>query len=312
MKTAFISHQDCVLHNMGPEHPESPVRLHAIRRVLERSGLIDQLHQLEAVPVTPEQIRLVHADLHQTRLEMKLPDEGVVYADEDTALCPDSLLAADLAAGGSVLATDEVLSGRVRNAFVAVRPPGHHAEHKTAMGFCFYNNVAIAAAHALQQPGIERVAILDFDVHHCNGTVDIFKDRPEVLVCSTFQHPYYPERYCDIDRPNIINCPLPAFSPASDWRDAIEQRWLPALHEHKPDMVFISAGFDAHKEDPMADLNLEEEDYAWVTERLLEVAETYADGRVVSILEGGYNPIALAFSVLAHIEVLAGLGDQTT
>ncbi|KEA64339.1 Acetylspermidine deacetylase [Marinobacterium lacunae] len=305
MTTAFVSHQDCGLHNMGPEHPESPVRLHAIRRVLERTGLLEQLTQMEAMPATAEQIKLAHADLHQTRLEMKLPTEGVVYTDEDTALCPDSLHAANLAAGGAVIATEAVLNGTVQNAFVAVRPPGHHAEYKTAMGFCFYNNVAIAACRALQHEGIERVAILDFDVHHCNGTVDIFQNRPEVLVCSTFQHPYYPERYTEIERPNIINCPLEAFSPPSDWRSAIEQRWLPALHAHKPDMIFISAGFDAHKEDPMADLNLEEEDYRWVTEKIMEVADSLCGGRIVSILEGGYNPIALAFSVLAHIEALS-------
>ncbi|TCK07029.1 histone deacetylase family protein [Marinobacterium mangrovicola] len=305
MTTAYISHQDCSLHNMGPEHPESPIRLHAIQRVLERSGLIDQLLSLQAPHVEAEQIKRVHAELHQTRLEMKLPSEGVVYTDEDTALCPDSLHAASLSAGGAVLATDQVLSGQVKNAFVATRPPGHHAEFKAAMGFCFYNNVAIAAAHALAHEGIERVAILDFDVHHGNGTVDIFKDRPEVLVCSTFQHPFYPERYCEIDRPNIINCPLPAFSPASEWREAVETRWLPALEEHKPDMIFISAGFDAHKEDPMADLNLEEEDYRWVTEQLMAVANKHCNDRLVSVLEGGYNPIALAFSVLAHLEALS-------
>ncbi|MBS97781.1 MAG: deacetylase [Oceanospirillaceae bacterium] len=305
MTTAFISHQDCSLHNMGPEHPESPIRLHAIRRVLERTGLIEQLIQFEAPHVTSEQITRVHAELHQKRLEMKLPEEGVVYADEDTALCPDSLHAASLAAGGAVLATEKVLSGEVDNAFVAVRPPGHHAEYKAAMGFCFYNNVAVAAAHALEQEGIERVAILDFDVHHCNGTVDIFQNRPDVLVCSTFQHPYYPERYTEIDRPNIINCPLKAHGPASEWREAVIERWMPALEQHKPDMIFISAGFDAHREDPMADLNLEEEDYAWVTERILEVAERFSKGRVVSVLEGGYNPVALAFCVLTHLEVLA-------
>lgn len=305
MTTAYISHQDCALHDMGPEHPESPVRLHAIRRVLERTGLLEQLEQIEAIPVTPEQIRLAHTELHQKRLQMKLPDEGIVYTDEDTALCPDSLRAADLAAGGAVLATETVLQGAARNAFVAVRPPGHHAEYRAAMGFCFYNNVAIAACRALQQPDIQRVAILDFDVHHCNGTVDIFKDRPEVLVCSTFQHPYYPERYCDLERPNIVNCPLPAFSPASDFREAVERRWLPALTRHQPDMIFISAGFDAHKDDPMADLNLDEEDYRWVTEQIVQAADQLCDGRVVSILEGGYDPVSLAFSVLAHIEVLA-------
>lgn len=306
MTTAFISHPDCALHNLGPEHPESPIRLHAIRRVLERSGLLARLQQIVAIPATPEQIRLAHAELHQSRLELKQPAQGVVYTDEDTALCPDSLQAANLAAGAAAQATALVLSGAVRNAFAAVRPPGHHAEHRAAMGFCFYNNVAIAACSALEQAAIERVAILDFDVHHCNGTVDIFKDRPEVLVCSTFQHPYYPERYCDIERPNIVNCPLPAFSEPSEFRTAVEQRWLPALQAHRPDIIFISAGFDAHKEDPMGDLNLDEEDYRWVTEQILNAANTLCQGRIVSVLEGGYNPISLAFSVLAHLEVLAG------
>jgi acetoin utilization deacetylase AcuC-like enzyme len=177
------------------------------------------------------------------------------------------------------------------------------------MGFCFYNNIAIGAAHALQQAGIERVAILDFDVHHCNGTVDIFKDRPEVLVCSTFQHPYYPERYHEIDRANIINCPIPAHSDPSLFHDAIEKCWLPALEAHKPDMIFISAGFDAHKEDPMADLNLDEEDYRWVTQKIKAFADRHCQGRIVSVLEGGYNPVPLAFSVQAHLEVLAGFSE---
>ncbi|MFW1676695.1 histone deacetylase family protein [Pontibacter sp. JAM-7] len=306
MTTAFISHEDCGLHNMGPEHPESPIRLIAIRKVLEKTGLIQELEQLQSVHILPEQIQLAHAELHQKRLEMKLPDSGVIYTDEDTALCPDSLHAASLAAGSAVMAVNRVLAGKANNAFCAVRPPGHHAEHNLPMGFCFYNNVAIAAMHALQQPGIERVAICDFDVHHGNGTVDIFKDRPEVLVCSSFQHPYYPERYSEILRDNIINCPMDAHSGSQVFRTLVESRWLPALQQHKPDMILVSAGFDAHHEDPMADIKLDEEDYAWVTRLLCDTARTYSNGRIVSVLEGGYNPISLAFSVQAHLEVLAG------
>jgi len=306
MTTAFITHQDCSLHNMGPEHPESPVRLAAIRKVLEKTGLLQELEQIESVHVLPEQIQLAHAKLHQKRLEMKLPESGIVYTDEDTALCPDSLHAASLAAGSSILAVNRVISGKADNAFCAVRPPGHHAEHNIPMGFCFYNNVAIAAMHALQQPGIERVAIIDFDVHHGNGTVDIFKDIPEVMVCSTFQHPFYPERYSDIRRDNIINCPMDANSDGILFRSLIEKRVVPALQQHRPDMIFISAGFDAHKEDPMADINLVEDDFRWVTQVLLDIAQSNCQGRLVSVLEGGYNPVSLAFSVQAHLEVLAG------
>jgi acetoin utilization deacetylase AcuC-like enzyme len=306
MTTTFITHDDCSLHNMGPEHPESPIRLLAIRKVLERTGLIKQLETLESVHVTSEQIALAHASLHQKRLEMKLPSEGVVYTDEDTALCPDSLHAASLAAGSAILATNRVLAGKSDNAFCAVRPPGHHAEHNMPMGFCFFNNVAIGVMQALQHHEVNRVAIVDFDVHHCNGTVDIFKDRPEVLVCSTFQHPYYPERYTDIQRPNIINCPMPAHSESAFFRKMVETHWLPALQNHKPDMIFISAGFDAHFEDPMADINLNEEDFRWVTKLLMDVARVYSKGRIVSVLEGGYNPVSLAFSVEAHLETLAG------
>ncbi|MDI3322928.1 histone deacetylase family protein [Pontibacterium granulatum] len=306
MTTAFISHEDCGLHNMGPEHPEAPVRLLAIRKVLEKTGLIEELDQHQSVHVTAEQVKLAHAELHQKRLEMKLPEQGIFWADEDTALCPDSLHAASLAAGSGILAVNRVLEGKARNAFCSVRPPGHHAEHNIPMGFCFYNNIAIAAIHALQQPGIERVAIVDFDVHHGNGTVDIFKDRPEVLVCSSFQHPFYPERYSEITRDHIINCPMEAHSGSLVFRNLVEGKWLPAIQAHKPDMIFISAGFDAHHEDPMADIKLDEEDYRWVTSLLADSARTYSQNRIVSMLEGGYNPVSLAFSVQAHLEVLAG------
>jgi acetoin utilization deacetylase AcuC-like enzyme len=306
MVTTYISHQDCGLHNMGPEHPESPIRLLAIARQLERSGLQDHLQQMQAVHILEEQIQLAHAPLHAERLRMKLPSKGIVYTDEDTALCPQSLHAASLAAGATIMGVNRVLSGKSDNVFCAVRPPGHHAEHNIPMGFCFYNNVAIGAMHALQQPGIERVAILDFDVHHCNGTVDIFKDKPEVLVCSTFQHPFYPERYSEIQRPNIINCPLAAHSESSCFRQTVEANWLPALQAHKPDLILISAGFDAHWEDPMADLKLNEEDYRWVTQLIMDTARIYSNNRIVSVLEGGYNPSSLAYSVQAHIEALLG------
>ncbi|MBR9827715.1 MAG: histone deacetylase family protein [Oceanospirillales bacterium] len=306
MTTAFITHKDCMLHNLGPEHPESPLRLAAIHKVLERTGLIDHLDQLTSVDVTDEQIAMVHHKLHHKRLEAKQPTSGIAYTDDDTAMCPESLHAASLAAGSVILAVNRVLSGKADNAFCAVRPPGHHAEYNLAMGFCLYNNVAIGAAHALEQPGIERVAILDFDVHHCNGTVDIFKDRAEVLVCSTFQHPYYPERFHEIERPHIINCPIAAHTDPSVFHQAIADKWLPALAAHKPDMIFISAGFDAHKDDPMGDLNLEEEDFRKVTQVIKQYADEHCQGRIVSVLEGGYNPVPLAFSVQAHLEVLAG------
>lgn len=305
MTTLFISHQDCQLHNLGPEHPESPTRLHAIRKVLERTGMLERLDVREAHYVDPGDISRAHIQLYQKRLALRQPKSGVYYIDDDTALCPDSLHAAKLAAGAAVEATDLVLNGDVDNAFVAVRPPGHHAEHNASMGFCFYNNVAISALHALQRPDISRIAILDFDLHHGNGTVDIFKEMPEVLVCNTFQHPYFPKRYCDIKRPNIVNCPLPAFSPPALFRQAVTEQWIPAINAHKPDLILISAGFDAHREDPMGDLNFEEEDYVWVTEQIMDLAAHFSKGRIISVLEGGYNPVALAFCTLAHIEVLA-------
>lgn len=306
MRTAYISHQDCGLHNMGPTHPESPVRLQAIEKVLDKSGLINDLLRFESQHVTADQIRMAHSSHHQSDLLKLSPQSGIVHADADTALCPDSLHAASLAAGSAIQATDLILNNQADNAFCAVRPPGHHAEHGLAMGFCFYNNVAIGAMHALQHPDIQRVAIVDFDVHHGNGTVDIFKDIPEVLVCSTFQHPYYPGRLHDISRDNILNCPLAAGSGSNEFRSALEQKWLPALQQHKPDIIFISAGFDAHEEDPLADLNLHEDDYRWATQLLRSAADTYCNDRIVSVLEGGYNPVALAFSVQAHIEALKG------
>ena len=219
---------------------------------------------------------------------------------------PPTLAAAALAAGAAADAVRALLNDEAKRAFCAVRPPGHHAEAGGAMGFCLYNNVALGAVTALADPRVTRVAILDFDVHHGNGTVDIFKDRPEVLVCSSFQHPFYPHRYTDLDRGHIVNTPLPAGTGSRAFRAAIERDWLPALERHKPQLILVSAGFDAHRLDPLAQLELEEADFRWVTELIVDQAEAYAGGRVASTLEGGYDLAALAQSAAAHVAALMG------
>ncbi|MBV1789836.1 histone deacetylase family protein [Marinobacterium sp. D7] len=304
MTTALITHPDCELHQMAPGHPESPERLRAIRRQLTESGLIERLELAIAEPATREQLQLVHPAQYIDAIADLHPLHGLNYADPDTALNPHSLRAAQLATGAVIQATGLVFDGRVDNAFCAVRPPGHHAEHDAAMGFCLFNNIAIGAAWALEQPGIERVAVLDFDVHHGNGTVDIFKDRPEVLVCSSFQYPFYPFRFQDVDRPNIVNTPLPAGTDGPAFRQAIERDWLPALQRHRPDMIFVSAGFDAHRDDPLAELLLEDEDFGWLGELIVDAGQRYCGGRIVSVLEGGYNLAALGRSVEQYLKAL--------
>jgi acetoin utilization deacetylase AcuC-like enzyme len=305
MATAFLTHPDCMLHEMGAHHPESPERLRAILHAIESSGLARVLDLYEAPEATGEQLLRVHTEQYVDAVYEAAPDEGHAYLDPDTSMNPQSLSAALHAAGAVVAATDLVLSGRARNAFCAVRPPGHHATPTRPMGFCIFNNVAIGAMHAFAAHGLERVAILDFDVHHGNGTEDAFHEDPRVLMCSTFQHPYYP--YCGADSSNehILNVPLPALTDSRGFRAAVDTVWMPALHAFRPQLVLVSAGFDAHREDPLAYLNLEDEDYGWVTERLCEVAEAHAGGGVVSTLEGGYNVDALARCVVQHLEVLS-------
>jgi acetoin utilization deacetylase AcuC-like enzyme len=272
---------------------------------LESSGLLPRLKVIEAPEATREQLARVHHAEHVDLIFESAPDSGYAYLDPDTSMNPRSLSAALRAAGAVVKATDLAMTGEAKRAFCAVRPPGHHATPDRPMGFCLFNNVAIGAMHALEAHGLERVAVLDFDVHHGNGTEDAFHEDPRVMLCSTFQHPYYP--YCGADSGNdhIINVPLPAMTDGRGFRAAVERAWIPALERFQPQLVFVSAGFDAHREDPLAYLNLEDEDYRWVTEKLVGIAERFAGGRVVSTLEGGYNTQALGRCVVEHVSVLA-------
>jgi len=288
---------------MQPGHPERPARLGAVLRHFEETGLAADLDVRMASPVSEEELARVHDIGYLRSLYAARPTEGLVAIDADTALAPGSLVAAELAAGAVRDAVSAVLAGTAHNAFCAVRPPGHHAERDIAMGFCFFNNVAVGADTACSA-GLDRVAVLDFDVHHGNGTVDIFRDRAEVLVCSSFQHPHYPYRLHDVEAPNLVHTPLAAGSTGTEFRHAIERDWIPAVERHRPQLILVSAGFDAHRDDPLADLRLVEDDFRWVTALIVALANTYAEGRVVSVLEGGYDLRALSRSAAVHVEAL--------
>lgn len=307
MITSFITHEDCALHDMGPWHPENPMRLNAIIEQLKLSGLMNQLMQYKARPVTTEQLQRVHPKAHLRSLELSLPETGFTTLEEETLLGPRSLEAAAYAAGAVVRGVNQVFRNQADNVFCAVRPPGHHAEKVESMGFCFYNNVAVGALHALETYGLERVAIFDFDVHHGNGTVDIFQNDPRVLVCSSFQHPFYPWRYAESEWENIVNTPLAAHSGGLEFRRAIEASWLPAIQKFKPQLILVSAGFDGHREDPMGELNLDDDDFHWVTSFLMDQARSFCAGKLVSVLEGGYNLNSLARSVHRHLEALQAI-----
>ncbi len=304
MPTAYITHPSCLLHEMGPHHPECPERLMAIGERLIAAGLDGLLRQYSAPAATREQLERVHDSDHVDRVEGAVPRAGLNYLDPDTALCPHSLTAARHAAGAAVLGVDLVMSGECANAFCAVRPPGHHAETQRAMGFCLFNNVAVGIAHALATHGIERIAVVDFDVHHGNGTEEIFAGDERVLMVSTFQHPLYPYSGTEPLGRNMVNVPLAPGSGSEAFRAAVTRHWLPALERHQPQLVMISAGFDAHREDPLAGLNFSEADYAWVTRELLAVARNHGDGRIVSTLEGGYALSALGRSAAEHLREL--------
>ena len=306
MTTAFITHPDCLLHDMGAHHPEQPARLQAIEDRLIASGIAPLLERHEAPEASFEQLTRVHPLEYVEAIREAAPREGLVHLDPDTAMGPHTWRAALRAAGAGVLGTDLVVAGRVENAFCSVRPPGHHAMTARSMGFCLFNNVAIAAAHALDVHGLERVAIVDFDVHHGNGTEEIFSGDERVLMTGLFQHPYYPYSGTDHPASNMANVPLKAGSGGAALREAVDDVWLPALEAFRPQMVFFSAGFDAHVEDDMAGLRFIDADYAWVTARIKQVAERFAGGRIVSMLEGGYALSALGRSATEHIKVLAG------
>ena len=307
MPVAFITHADCLRHEMGAWHPERPERLTAIEDQLVASGIGQFLERHDAPLASDEQLARVHPPEYVRAIRAAAPQEGTVHLDPDTAMNPHTLQAALRAAGAAVLATDLVLRGKAEAAFCSVRPPGHHACRARPMGFCIFNNVAVAARHALEAHGLERVAIVDFDVHHGNGTEDIFASDPQVLMASTFQHPFYPYSGTHDPAFNMVNVPLGAGAGSKQFRKAVSEAWIPALDGFKPQLVVFSAGFDAHAEDDMAMLSLSDQDYAWVTQAVKAVADRHAGGRMVSMLEGGYALSALGRSVVQHVRVLAGL-----
>ena len=315
-KTGYYTHAVCSKHDMGQGHPECPERLGAIHDRLLMSGLDLGLTPLEAPEAPLADIELAHDRMYVAALRglsERLVEEqaagGPAYAhlDADTAINAHTWQAALRSAGAALAATDAVLAGELENAFCAVRPPGHHAMRKQAMGFCFFNNVAVAAKYALQRHGLKRVAVVDFDVHHGNGTEDILAGDDRVLMVSFFQHPFYPHSGTDNPASNMLNIPVPAYTKGMDVRELVETYWVPRLEAFKPEMIFISAGFDAHREDDMGQMGLTEQDYAWITDRIRTIALRHAKGRIVSCLEGGYSLSALGRSVEAHIRVLAGL-----
>ena len=298
---------------MGQGHPECPERLDAIEDRLLISGVSMALERRDPTPASASELELAHDRMHIAALRGlsdRLRDDVLAGGpdhmplDPDTAMCQHTFESALLSAGAAIDATDAVLAGELENAFCATRPPGHHATRKQAMGFCFFNNVAVAARYALERHGLQRVAIIDFDVHHGNGTEDIVAGDERILMCSFYQHPFYPE-WPHADAPNLVNLPVPAYTMGPQVRELVETGWLPRLEAHRPEMIFISAGFDAHREDDMGQLGLVEQDYAWITQRLKDVARRHAQGRIVSCLEGGYHLSSLARSVEAHLRVLA-------
>lgn len=306
MSTLLLTHPACLDHLTPAGHPERPDRLRAIESVLEDERF--QLLAREQAPAAEiEAITRCHSLEYVEAIRDATPKSGLAYLDGDTSMSPGSFEAALRAAGGAVRAVDEVMEGKAANAFVATRPPGHHAETATPMGFCLFNNVAIAARHAQARHGAERVAIVDFDVHHGNGSQDIFWADPTVIYCSTHQMPLYPGTGAASERgahDTIVNAPLRAGDGGREFRAAMETVILPRLGAFRPDLVVISAGFDAHVRDPLANLNLMEVDYTWVTQKLMEIADASAGGRVVSVLEGGYDLTGLAQSAAAHVTAL--------
>ncbi|MHA7879149.1 MAG: histone deacetylase family protein [Saccharospirillum sp.] len=309
-RTALIHHPVCHLHDMGDDHPESPKRLEAILNRLDETGLSQRLTVQEARLARKEEILLVHHPIYVEQIERISPSHGLVQADPDTLMGPYTWEASYRAVGAGVQAVDEIMAGLYTTAFCAIRPPGHHAEPATTMGFCFFNNVAVAAAHAIERYGLKRVAVVDFDVHQCNGTIEAFQDRPEIMVCSSFQHPFYPNSHWQSEHPHIVLTPQVTFGTSEDLRNDWVKKWKPALQQHRPEMLFISAGFDAHTLDPMGQMNWQTHDYYWLTEQLVRLADELCEGRIVSMLEGGYHLKALADSAEQHVRALMKLPSE--
>ena len=313
-KTGYFTHGDCRLHEMGAGHPECPQRLDAIEDRLLVSGVGDALERREAAPASLADVELAHGRRYiaslrglTEALREDIVAGGPTHAqiDPDTSMNVSTWDAALRATGAAIAATDAVMAGELENAFCAIRPPGHHACRDRAMGFCFFNSVAVAAKYALERHGLQRVAIVDFDVHHGNGTEDIVAGDARILMVSFYQHPFYPYGGARSDAPNLVNLPVPAFTRGAAIRDLVESVWIARLEAHRPQMIFISAGFDAHRDDELGQLGLVEQDYAWITARIKDVARRHADKRIVSCLEGGYNLNALGRSVESHLRVLA-------
>jgi acetoin utilization deacetylase AcuC-like enzyme len=308
MPTALITHPDCRKHDMGAGHPEQPARIGAILDRLIAAGIEPHLKKYDAPIATREQLLRAHTPAYLDDVFENAPQPGETRRlDPDTAMNEHSLAAALRAAGALVLATDLVMKGEVENAFCAVRPPGHHALSNRSMGFCIFGNAVIGARQALEQHKLKRVCVLDFDVHHGNGTEEMIANDARIFLCSSFQHPFYPFQGADTVSDHIVNTPLEEGSGGEEFRKAVNERWLPALDKFKPEMVFVSAGFDAHRDDPLAGLNFVEADYAWVTREIVALAKRHAGGRIVSCLEGGYDLQALGRSAGEHVRVLAGL-----
>jgi acetoin utilization deacetylase AcuC-like enzyme len=301
---AIISHADCVLHSAGPGHPEQPDRVKVIQAAFEHFPFSAPVTFYEAPLVTKEQLLLVHDQTYVDWIISISPTENTIAIDDDTHMNPYTLNAANRAAGAVVLAVDLVMTGKARAAFCNIRPPGHHAERDKAMGFCFFDNVAVGVAYAMKHYGLERVVIVDFDLHRGNGTQTIFEQDERVLYCSSFEHPLYPGYEEESDNPHILSVPLPAGTRGDSFRQKVQAAWFEQIAAFKPQLIFFSAGFDAHMRDPFSSLGLTVEDYVWLTTQIRKIADVYCEGKMVSVLEGGYNLDVLAECAPAHVNAL--------
>jgi len=304
-RTAVISHPDTLLHVMDGQHPESPARISAIQAAINASPIRHQLDFYQAPLATRQHLTLAHDQAYVDYIYAIAPSAGIVKLDADTAMGPASLEATLRASGAAILATDLVMQQKARHAFCCTRPPGHHAGKRNSAGFCIFNHVAVGVMHALKHYRLQHIAIIDFDVHHGDGTEDIFKQNQAVMLCSTFQHPFYPHKGANSRTNRMINVPLPANASGEAFREAVTREFTPAIEAFKPEILFVSAGFDAHRQDPLANLALEIEDFSWITRYIVALSEKYCKGRIVSCLEGGYHLQYLSESVLAHIKTLS-------